>query len=506
MIPTVPPVSSSSPRRTRVLVISHDVVSPHMAGPGIRSLELARVLREHVDVVLATPNDSELAEPGIRLHPYRYGEWERLRPAFEGVDVLVCNALSLYEYLLAGIGNLGLPIVVDLYDPFPLENLHMVEEGDEAKGPLVHLRDMAIIDTACQMGDFFLCANERQRDWWLGVLLAKGRINPPTVTADPSLRSLLEEVPFGLPAHPFQRTGRGPRDDARFSADDRLILWGGGLWNWLDPLTLIRAMPAVLAEEPRARLLFPGTRHPNHYVAAMKRTEEAFSLAETMGLRDSAVFFGDWVAYEDWPAYLGDADVAVSLHHDTVETRFAAVRSRVLSYIWAGLPMVVSGGDAASELVATHGLGEVVNYLSEAEVSAALLRVLARGKAPYATRFEPLTQAMAWPTVAQPLVDFCLAPRHAADHAPEWLALKRDAAQYEQQSERLKRLEEEAALHRHHIELQATHATYQAEHIAHQAQRIQLLEAQLRQYEQGRFMRLMRGWQRVRATLGRGPS
>jgi len=54
-------------------------------------------------------------------------------------------------------------------------------------------------------------------------------------------------VPFGLPSEdpvagrPVIRgvwPGIGP--------EDWIVLWGGGLWDWLDPLTLIRAVDASL--------------------------------------------------------------------------------------------------------------------------------------------------------------------------------------------------------------------------------------------------------------------
>ena len=42
-----------------------------------------------------------------------------------------------------------------------------------------------------------------------------------------------------------------------------IVLWGGGIWNWLDPLTLVRAWPRGDRPRAGARLVFLGTRHPN---------------------------------------------------------------------------------------------------------------------------------------------------------------------------------------------------------------------------------------------------
>ena len=176
-----------------------------MAGPGIRSLELARVLSEEFNVILATPNDCQLEEKGIQIHPYRYGNWEMLKGAFEQIDVIFATGFTLHEF--PHISEFPIPIVIDLFDPFPLENLYIFEDAEIEKKQLVHLTDAAIVDKMCHNGDFFVCANARQRDWWLGVLQAKGRINFATVNNNPSLTTLIEEVPFGLPTRPFEKNG-----------------------------------------------------------------------------------------------------------------------------------------------------------------------------------------------------------------------------------------------------------------------------------------------------------
>ena len=76
------------------------------------------------------------------------------------------------------------------------------------------------------------------------------------------------------------------------------------------------------------------------------RETKAYVYAKEHGLIDSAVFFGQWVPYEDWPNILLESDIALSLHHDTVETQLA-FRSRMLEYFWAGVPLIATTGDAS---------------------------------------------------------------------------------------------------------------------------------------------------------------
>jgi glycosyltransferase involved in cell wall biosynthesis len=197
--------------------------------------------------------------------------------------------------------------------------------------------------------------------------------------------------------------------------EDKVILWGGGLWEWLDPITAIRAMARVQELRPDVKMVFPGTRHPNHAaIPLMPVAQRAVQVAEEFGLANRCVFFGDWVPYEEWPDYLCESDVAISLHLDTVETRLA-FRSRVLDYIWAGLPMVLTTGDATSELIERYGLGETVDYEDVEMVSRALLRLLDVPREALAAAFDQARQALTWERAAGPLVAFCRNPQRAAD-------------------------------------------------------------------------------------------
>jgi glycosyltransferase involved in cell wall biosynthesis len=249
----------------------------------------------------------------------------------------------------------------------------------------------------------------------LGLLEATGRVNALTYNADPALRRLIDVVPFGLPASPprhAQRVLKGVWPG--IGPEDRVVLWGGGLWQWLDPLTAIRALAQVCERRDDVRLVFPGTRHPNPSVAPMPMVEDAVHLARELGLLDEHVFFGDWVPYEVWPNYLVEADVGLSLHFDTVETRLS-FRTRGLDYIWAGLPMVVTRGDAISDLVARFELGAVVDYRDEEDVAQALLDCLEPGAEERAGRFDRARADLTWERAAEPLVAFCRQPYRAPD-------------------------------------------------------------------------------------------
>src|SRR5207253_801304 len=87
-----------------------------------------------------------------------------------------------------------IPTVVDLYDPFIIENLHYYD----SRGAEVFTHDHATLIHSLLRGDFFLCASEAQRLFYLGLLLAVGRLNPIVFESDPDVSSLLAIAPFGV--------------------------------------------------------------------------------------------------------------------------------------------------------------------------------------------------------------------------------------------------------------------------------------------------------------------
>jgi glycosyltransferase involved in cell wall biosynthesis len=394
------------------LIVSHDVIGSRMAGPGIRYWELAQVLAQQFSVILAAPGAVDLPSSELELYSYDLEDPQSLGAALAQAAVVVLCGDVLQRF--PALQDSQLPLVVDGYDPHTLETLALFAGAPEQEA--LHLAREQVLELQCRAGDFFLCASERQRDWWLGLLEATGRVNVHTYGQDPSLRRLVDTVPFGLPSSPLAHSQQVLKGVwSGIERNDRVILWGGGLWQWLDPMTAVRAMGWLQEQRRDVRMVFPGTRHPNREaIPEMPVARQAMNLAEQLGLANRCVFFGGWVPYAQWPSYLSESDVAISLHLDTVETRLA-FRSRVLDYIWAGLPMVLTRGDATSELVVGHGLGEIVEYEDVEMVSRALLKLLDVAPSTLAGAFDQARQALTWERAASPLVAFCRNPQQAAD-------------------------------------------------------------------------------------------
>jgi len=203
-------------------------------------------------------------------------------------------------------------------------------------------------------------------------------------------------------------------------ATDKVLLWGGGVWNWFDPLTVIRAVGAIARHRDDVKLYFLGIQHPNPEIPAMAMANQAVALAEALGLKDRHVFFNHgWVPYDDRQRYLAEADLGVSAHFESVETRFS-FRTRVLDYLWAGLPIVTTEGDSMAELIDRHDLGAVVPYGSVDGWIAAIEGLLSDATRAEATsrRVRAMAESFRWSKVTEPLVRYCAAP-YRTPPAPE---------------------------------------------------------------------------------------
>jgi len=346
---------------SRMLIITHETIGPRMAGPGIRAWEMACALAERFDVTLAAPGEPERSHPGLRVGGYETDDsyYPSLDPYIANADVVL--AMGPLFARLPRLRDLSKPAIVDLYDPFELEKLAQSPTVEEQYHVSLDVESVAHLCLEGAIGDFFICASERQRDFWLGTLLASGRVNAVTYAQDHTLRELIDVVPFGIPAEPPQKQRpvlKGVHPG--IGSEDKVLLWNGGLWQWFDPLTLIDALVEVLRVRDDVRLLFAAGRHFNlEMVPEMPIYAQTVARCRDLDLLDHHVFFGDWIPYDERGGYLLEADLGVSTHRSGLESSFAS-RTRLLDCVWAGLPVVSTAGDPLSDMIAKRELGQIV--------------------------------------------------------------------------------------------------------------------------------------------------
>ena len=399
--------------RRKIAIATGDSLTPRMAGPAIRAWQIALALSREHDVKLVSTVKAELTHPDFDVYVIDPASMAELE---SWCDIFVFQGYILHEYPV--IRDSKKVIVCDIYDPFHLEQLEQARDLGEKLRKDTVLGASYVLNQQLTRGDFFICASEKQRDFWLGQLAAVGRINPANYDASPNLSKLIQLAPFGVSDDPPRQLRPAIKGVVPgISAGDEVILWGGGIYNWFDPLTLIRAIDKLRVRRPNVRLFFLGVQHPNPNVPEMRMVAEARALALDLGLTDRHVFFNEqWVAYDDRQNYLLDADIGVSTHFHHVETEFS-FRTRILDYLWAGLPFVTTAGDSFADLTTSRPLGLTVPPEDVDALEAALFRLL--DDAELRERCRANTVAVAadyrWSKVLEPIVEFCRHPVRAPD-------------------------------------------------------------------------------------------
>jgi glycosyltransferase involved in cell wall biosynthesis len=390
----------------KVLVVSNDEVGTQMAGPGIRYYHFARELSRSYDVTLVVPTLPKESLGNFDVIEASQWRGRRFRSVARTYDVLV--AQSLRSWTMSDLARADVRVVYDLYDPFLIGNLDF-NAGEDVSRRYVRVAFRAptlLQEIALLTGNAFVCASERQRDFWIGVLGALGRIDPDSAAEDPSFRDLIDVVPFGLESDPPAATRPVLKGVVPGIGDeDKVLLWGGGIWNWFDPLTPIRAMHALSRKRDDVKLFFLGVKHPNPGVHQLAMTSRAVDLAKELGLYDRFVFFNfGWVPYAERANYLLESDLGISSHLDTLETRFS-FRTRLLDYFWAGLPTVATEGDVLSDLVADRHLGRTVRVGNVEDWARAIEELLDNGReyAQVRRNVEHVRESFAWSRVVEPL-------------------------------------------------------------------------------------------------------
>ena len=381
----------------RIALLPGEPLRSRMAGVGIRYLELARRLpRPGIEVVVLTPGEpSEV--PEVPAEVRRFSR-DRLPDLVADCDGAVAQGQPANDLLLACP---ALPVAIDLYDPWLVENFSYLE----TLGLDPYRNDHATWVLQMSRGDFFLCSSEEQRLFYLGFLAAVGRVHPRGVADDPDLSGLIAPVPFGIPDDlpPHRPFLEGSRP---------YTLLFGGLYEWYDPIVLLDALEGL--EDREWRLLF--VESPNPESTPQDLLGEVERRCRRRGWWGDRVRAIPWVPAERRFDLLRDVDVLVAPHRPTLETRLS-LRTRYLDALAVGCPVILTEEGTLSRLVSEHGAGRVVPAGSvealrdalEAEWTESPEAAEARRRGARA-----LAAERSWDRALAPLVSFCVDPRRDA--------------------------------------------------------------------------------------------
>ena len=371
-----------------------------MAGPAIRVWEFANILSKNHEVVILSANKPELAGNSFKIFKYTT---KKLKTELKTADFLITQKVTLKTAIFAKKNNVK--IILDAYDPITVEALEQKRNDKTEDRNGVNKILLLEQGLSFYFADSVICASEKQRDFWLGVMSSLNRLTPEEYDRDMSLRKLIDIVPFGLTKKPPKKNQTNILEKKfGINKSDFILIWGGGIWNWFDPLTLIKAVKEASDSVP-VKLVFMGLDHPNENIPRMQMASEAVELSKSLGLYNKNVFFNHgWVNYKERANYLLSADAGVSTHFDHLETRFS-FRTRILDYMWAELPIIATKGDSFSSIIEENSLGIVVDYTDVASVKQAITSLYKEKKnyQTYKENISTLKKQYYWENCIKPL-------------------------------------------------------------------------------------------------------
>jgi len=352
-----------------VVVATPDIVGERMAGPGIRAWHLARELARHVPTTLVAKLDG----PADSIAVAR--DTPQAEEAIERADVLIGQPARGFRRR-----RRAQKLVMDLFDPLVLELRELYGNAPSIRQRVHLAAEWSRLTYALRRGDLLVSATPHQREFYDRLRSS----DAPWV-----------EIPFGVDLDEVKPC-KPPHDN--------LVIWGGGLWEWLDPRTAVDAVVQLNREGLRCNLLFLGGTRPNRHVVDRRREDRLAQLVASGGPSVSAN--AEWVPYRERLSWLRSGKVAIMLHRSTEEAEYA-IRTRLFDAIAAAVPVVVTERGFAADLVKTENVGIVVPADDPQAVAEAIRRLLTDDAfhASCVQNLERIRPRYSWTVVARPLLD-----------------------------------------------------------------------------------------------------
>lgn len=194
------------------------------------------------------------------------------------------------------------------------------------------------------LGDFFITAGLRERHYLLGLLVASKKLSyGKHDQTDP----LIHVIPMTPPPEPPILQEKVIQKNA----DDLVLLVAGAFLPWYNYATFFEALEILCKKGKRnLKVVFMGGNpRDSKFEGSIRK------MGNLRGLQDNIIYTG-LVPFKKRANYYLLADVAINLPSITIEDELA-VRTRVVDYIWASLPMISPAKDEYSAAVVKAGAG-----------------------------------------------------------------------------------------------------------------------------------------------------
>jgi len=391
---------------SRVIFFSHKKIfeKGKNSAADIRFWEMAKLLANKGHKVTMAEKQREREETNSSI---KFIGWKKalLSNIAEQYDVAIVPIWTTEKEVLEKIKEI--PVVVDAYAPIVLEqaSIYAKKRPDEREISDFTNYVLTSSNVLLSMADFVMCAGNRQKQYYSGIMSALGRINPYSYN-----ENLVDSVPSGIPSRkPIHK-----KDILKniVGKNKKIVLWPSSIFPWFDAETAIKAIEIVSKKEKDAVLVFLGATGSSVGSLGYEGAENAKKLAEKDGVLNKNVFFVDRIPYEEMESAYLESEIALITYPLGFETEFA-LRTRTIHCMWAGLPVICSEGDELAETIKKEGMGLGVNAKEPKKLAGSILELLgnSRLKNEIARKGQVYSSKnFLWEKVCQPLEKFCRKP------------------------------------------------------------------------------------------------
>lgn len=395
-------------KRKKILILNRSAFGKRISSPGIRAFHMADVLARHLpdaEVTMAIPATSAGDYSHLPYNVVAYGRYASFGE-MRHHDIIISNGFPPQAVAMFPQKT----FILDFFTQHYIEWMENTKTESSRRNAWMSMA-RSYLNMQLTFADFVICSTDRQRDTFIGSLVALDLVNPAAYDADPTLRALIDLAPHGVRTDEHKQTKRVLKGVyGGIKETDKVLLWHGGILQWYDPLTLLRALHKIRQIRDDVKLAFIGAMYPGlNTLGFGKRFAETVELARELGLYNSSVFFDiGWVPYDEIKNYLLEADLAVCTYFNNMETRYS-YRTRFVDAFWAELPMVCTRGDVLGEMIENRGMGAVVEEEDVDGLADAILKLLDDQELYQQTKanIREANKDLIWDVTFEPLIRFC---------------------------------------------------------------------------------------------------
>ena len=342
--------------KKKVIIFSGLVnVDKNLVGTAVIYKKMADVfLSQNYEVVMVVPELSDLQSEKINFQLYNE---ENNKKLINSASIIVFGAYPPVDPLIYAHEKRKL-IITYLWSIAPIGSLEFKDFNDKNKQIKLHRYISASYNLSLLLSDKIFCRDEGAKKLILGSLISLGRVNLENYELDKSFSKLVEVAPFGINNLKPKKTKNLYRSIVSgINNKDFILLWNGGIWNWNDSETLIKAMEKLKHEN--IKLVFQGFKHPGLGKKISDKAQQALKLASNLKLKDKNIFFlENWVPYKERANFLLEVDAGVVASPNIPEANLF-LKTRIYDHLWVELPTILNDCEAFAPIIKAKNLGLV---------------------------------------------------------------------------------------------------------------------------------------------------